>query len=129
MVEFLKERGVLQGNKLKQGLDMPRWILDEPEYRIACLRGIFDTDGCIFQERHNIKDKIYSYPRLSFVSASEALRGSISTSLLDLGFKAKIRGNRSVNLERFEDITEYFRIVSTSNPKHLRRFHSFGGIA
>ncbi len=48
--------------------------------------------------------------------------------LISLGIGAKIRGNRAVTIERFTDIQEYFRIVGSSNPKHVRRFAQFGGV-
>jgi len=128
LVKFLKLNGVLQGDKIRQNLDIPRWILENRKYAIACLRGIFDTDGCIFQECHAIKQKRYCYPRWALVSASPYLRASIHEILIDLEFCPKIRNNRSVNLESFSDIQEYFRVIGTSNPKHLSRFRSFGGV-
>lgn len=127
MVEFLTHIGVLQGNKLAQGLDIPSWIQDDQKYANACIRGIFDTDGSIFQETHVIKGRIYSYPRMSFVSMSENLISTINTVLIDLGFYPKIRKNR-VNLESQSDINRYFDIIGTSNPKHFNRFSKFGGV-
>lgn len=128
LVEFLKQNGVLQGHKLRQNLNIPAWILSDRSYEIACLRGIFDTDGCIFQETHKIKGKTYSYSRLSFVSMSSYLRETIHEILSELEFTPKIRNNRSVNLENPADIAAYFRIVGTSNPKHASRFQAFGGV-
>jgi hypothetical protein len=129
LVEHLKSLGVPQGNKIKQGVDMPQWILEEQNYKSMCLRGLFDTDGCIFQENHTINGKIYSYPMLSFVSASKNLRHSIKKSLEGMDFSPKIRNNRSVNLESKADIKRYFKIIGTSNPKHLSRYRQFlGGV-
>ena len=128
LVKFLELNGVLQGNKIKQGLDIPSWILGNKKYSIACLRGIFDTDGCIFQESHKIKGRIYSYARWSLVSASPYLRESVYRILIDLEFFPKIRNNRSVNLENLIDISTYFKVVGTSNPKHLSRWIKFGGV-
>ncbi len=128
LVEFLQKHGILRGHKLKQSLDIPVWVLEDRSYKIACLRGIFDTDGCIFQETHRIKGKTYSYPRLSFVSMSINLRGTIHEILSELEFTPKIRNNRSVNLENRADIDAYFRMVGTSNPKHASRFRTFGGV-
>lgn len=129
LVEFLNRKGILTGNKIKQNLDIPGWILQDESYAIACLRGVFDTDGCIFQERHKIKNKVYSYPRIAYVSASSYLRVTIRDVLFDLGFSPKIRNNRSVNLESFTDVSKYIKIIGSSNPKHVNRFHLFGGVA
>ncbi len=129
LVEFLNQNGVLIGDKIRQKLDIPSWILRDRECALACVRGIFDTDGCVFQERHNINGKSYAYPRLSLVSASSALRSSVYEVLSDLEFSPKIRNNRSVNLERFSDIATYFKVVGTSNSKHLSRWTLFGEVA
>jgi len=129
LVEFLKQSGVLKGNKIRQNLDVPGWILEDQEYAIACLRGMFDTDGSIFQECHKVKEKLYCYPRWSLVSASPYLRESIKEILNDLDFCPKIRNNRSVNLESLIDISRYFGVIGSSNPKHLRRWAQFGEVA
>lgn len=128
LVLTLQRMGLNVGHKIRQGLDIPPWILENKAYSIACLRGIFDTDGGIFIERHTYKDVNYEYPRMSFVSASSSLRDSIFKTLSSLGFGGKIRGNRSVNLERRHDIDLYFRLIGTSNPKHLKRYMQFGGV-
>ncbi|HUC88231.1 MAG TPA: hypothetical protein VMR95_03735 [Candidatus Binatia bacterium] len=128
LVKFLKLRGLLEGNKIKQGLDIPAWIQSNREYSKACIRGIFDTDGCIFQELHRIKGEMYSYQRWSIVSASPFLRKSIYNILYDLEFSPKIRNNRSINLESSVDVIRYFKLIGTSNSKHLNRFNSFGGV-
>lgn len=94
----------------------------------ACLRGIFDTDGSIFLETHRIKGVVYSCPRMTFVNASPPLVESIHKSLTTLDIHATKRGSRKVTIERFTDIDKYFKIVSSSNPKHLERYTTFGGV-
>jgi hypothetical protein len=128
LVEFLTSQGLPKGDKIRAGLDIPEWILCDDGLVAACIRGLFDTDGSIYQETHTIKGKKYSYPRWSFVSASDPLRESVYEGLLRLGFEPKMRMNRSVNLERFTDIDKYFRMVGSSNPKHLQRIARFGGV-
>lgn len=122
LVKFLVEIGLKKGDKLKQGLDIPIWIKSKKSFKVMCIRGLMDTDGCIFNECHVVKGKRYCYPRLSLVSMSEELRNSSFTILKELGFSAKIRNNRSVQLENRDDIKKYFDIIGSSNPKHIRRF-------
>lgn len=114
--------GLHIGNKLKQGLDVPDWIKNNPKFQTACLRGLIDTDGCIFYERHKIKNKIYSYPRLNFVSFSPQLIHSVYNILKTLGLSAKIRRQgKSVQLENKDEIMYYLKTVGTHNPKHEKR--------
>jgi len=121
--------GLKIGHKLRQGLDVPDWIRKKQSYCIACLRGLMDTDGSIFNECHNIKGKRYCYPRLSFSSASKPLCGSAMEIMHELGFSPSIRSGRKVQLEKRDEIIEYFRIVGTNNLKHRKRYKSFlGGV-
>ena len=78
---------------------------------------------------HKIKQKVYSYSRLSFVSASLPLRLSVYQGLKNFGFSPKIRNNRSVQLENRAEIIDYFDKIGTNNPKHRNRFEKFiGGV-
>ena len=122
LVLFCKKIGLKIGNKLNQGLDIPSWIKGNGGYEKSCLRGLVDTDGCIFDERHKINGKFYSYKRLNLTSYSRALRKSVFSIFKKLGMHPKIRGNKCVQLENIQEIRKYFRVVGTHNPKHLRRF-------
>lgn len=128
LVDFLVQSGLPKGHKIRNGLDMPDWIKDDPRYSTACLRGIFDTDGGIYQEVHKYRAKRYAYARMAFVSASPPLVESIFNHLNYLGLQPKVRGSQRVLVERFTDVDEYFRIVGSSNPKHIHRFTTFGGV-
>lgn len=128
LVEYLVSRGLPQGNKIRHGLCIPEWIKQNSSYSISCIRGIFDTDGSVFQEKHHIKEETYSYCRMSFVSASSSLLRDVCTILVGLQLTAKIHGGRAVTIGRFTDIEKYFRIIGSSNPKHRRRFVAYGGV-
>lgn len=124
---YLISLGLPLGNKVAQAIAMPQWISDDLAYATACVRGVFDTDGSVFQEIHRVKEARYAYPRAAFVSASPPLLLGVHGTLCRLGVRAKIRSRR-VSIERFTDIEKYFRIVGSSNPKHLRRYAQFGGV-
>jgi hypothetical protein len=127
LVKFCKSIGIKIGNKLKQNLDIPEWIKNNKKFHAPCIRGLMDTDGCTYLECHKIGKKKYCYPRLSFVSYSESLRKSVYKILSGLGFSPRIRNNRSVQIEKQQEIIKYFKIIKTSNSKHLKRFNEFFG--
>lgn len=125
LVTFLVTLGFKPGDKIRNQIDIPNWIKQKESFLKACLRGLFDTDGGIFLERHTIKEKDYAYARMAFVSASKPLIQSIYDSLTQLGFTPKIRSGKRVQLEKRAEIIRYFKMIKTSNPKHLKRFDTF----
>lgn len=126
LVQYLHELGLPIGNKVKQQFDIPEWIRCNKEFSIACLRGLIDTDGCIFSHRYLVKNKWYTYKKLSFSSASEPLRQSVHDVLQKFGFHPRITGT-NVRLDRIEDVKRYFSLIDSHNPKHLRRYESTVG--
>jgi LAGLIDADG-like domain len=128
LTDYLVSMGLPRGDKIAGGLTIPQWILDDERYLVACIRGIFDTDGSVYQETHHYNQKQYSYCRVALVSHSPPLRDIVNASLSRLGIASKIRNNRSVCIERFTDVTQYFKIVGSSNQKHLNRFAVFGRV-
>ncbi|MEX2369110.1 MAG: hypothetical protein WD552_01815 [Candidatus Paceibacterota bacterium] len=125
LVKFCNQIGLKSGSKKKHKADIPNWIKEDKNYLRSCLRGLFDTDGCIYNECHKVNKVQYCYPRLHFVSAIPTLRTSIRNSLKSLYLGAKIRNNRAVTLEKRVDIVQFFASIGTSNPKHQKRFEKF----
>ena len=127
LVDFLVKQGLKLGNKLKQNVSIPQWIMKSQKYVFPCVRGMMDTDGCVVLEIHRIKNKNYTYCRLNFTSASPALVDQVVHVLETAGFHPKIRrGGRSVQLEKIDEIWEYFQRIGTSNPKHIDRLRRSG---
>lgn len=126
LVVYLHELGLPVGNKIKQQIDIPEWIKRERKLSIACLRGLVDTDGCVFTHRYRVKGKWYAYKKLSFTSASEPLRKSVHTLMLEFGFHPRMT-KKDVRLDRAEDMERYFNRIGSHNPKHLRRYESTVG--
>lgn len=124
LVAFLTEKcGLVKGNKIAQKIDIPEWILESESYRIACIRGLFDTDGCVFNHRYCVKGKRYSYKKISFTSASAPLTRSIYILLKEFGFKPRLAGRQQeVRLESRADVQRYFSLVGSHNAKHLKRY-------
>lgn len=121
LVRYLHELGLPIGNKVKQQFDIPAWVRHDRKFVIACLRGLVDTDGCVFTHRYRVKGTWYSYKKLSFTSASEPLRKSVRAILQEFGFHPRMT-NKDVRLDRAEDMKRYFSIIKSHNPKHLKRY-------
>lgn len=121
LVNFCQSIGLKLGNKLAQNLDIPVWILKNNEFSIACLRGLFDTDGSVFVHRYQVNGKEYFYPKTSFSSRSPELILSVHGLLKKMGFNARIgRKREDVRLESQKDVVGFMKLIGTSNPKHKK---------
>lgn len=118
VVDFLVEQGLPRGNKLKNGLQIPQWILRNKKYRVACVRGLVDTDGCIFVHKHNVAGKTYQNIGLCFTSYSPELLGQVATILEEFSIIPHISGQgRNIYLYSESMVAQYLKIFGSSNTR------------
>lgn len=123
LVHFCIEKlGLKQGNKIKQQVDIPYWIKQSKLYSITCVRGLVDTDGCIFTHRYKVNGKWYNYKKLCFTSYSEPLRQSVFNVLKDNGLNPRFAQGRDVRIDSIKEMRQYFRTIGSHNPYHLKRY-------
>ena len=110
--EFLLQIGLVSGNKVKNQVAVPPWILQNAEFSKSCLRGLIDTDGCM---HYNKRDKQL---RIVFRNNSIPLLNGVSQigQLLDLPFVKA--GYNQVGIYRKKHIERYLNEIGTSNSKH-----------
>ncbi len=120
IVEFLEKKGIKSGNKKLNNQSIPKWIINNDKYLGACLRGLIDTDGCIYYISKNNKNL-----RISFTSYIPNLMRDTRDAFIKLGFHpSKIIVNKNICLSRKEDIKKYLKEIGFSNSKHLKRLHN-----
>lgn len=123
LVDYLVSVGLKTGNKFKLQVDIPDWIKNDKAYSIACVRGLVDTDGCIFNHRYKVNNKFYSYKKLSFTSYCQPMRKSVYDILKSLGIKPRWFSYRDIRIDSRKDMEIYFRLIGSSNPKHLNKYY------
>lgn len=124
IVEFFNKMGLKTGNKIKNNISIPEWILKKHEYSRACLRGLFDTDGCIYYHRHSIKGREYNDIGWEFRNYNQNLLREFHVFLLQNGYKSKLNEGR-VSLYNRDDIHRYFKYVGSNNPKHIKKYSEY----
>lgn len=118
VVDFLVGHGLARGNKLKNGLKIPDWILKKRAYRRSCLHGLVDTDGCLFIHGHRVLGKEYKNIGLTFTSYSPDLVFQTASIFEEFGIIPHItRRGRDVYLYRAEDVRRYLRVFGSSNDR------------
>lgn len=124
LVKFCVEKlGLKIGNKIKQQIDIPNWIKNKKNFKKFCLRGLFDTDGCLVIHKYKVNGKLYIYKKMHFSSASPPLISSIIKSLKEFDFKPRLSHNgRNVWIDDQKEVARYLNVIGSSNPKHWKRF-------
>ena len=118
VVDFLVANGLVRGNKLKTGLRIPKWILEKPLYKRTCIRGLIDTDGCMFTHTHKVLGKIYKNIGLCFVSYSPELIVQVADIFAEFGIIGHIsKRGRDITLYQESAILKYLKIFNTSNER------------
>lgn len=124
LVEIMQNLGLTIGNKVKQQIGVPDWIISNPEYSKSCLRGLIDTDGCVYFDRHKKGDIFYSNICMDFTNRSKPLLDFVYNTLIGNGFSPRIYGY-SIKMRKESDIIKYHKIIGFSNKKHEDKFCSF----
>ncbi|MBI4599721.1 hypothetical protein HY732_02255 [Candidatus Uhrbacteria bacterium] len=117
-----KQLGLQRGNKIKHQVDIPEWIKTNKKFSVSCVRGLIDTDGSIFAHRYRVGRKDYSYKKLQFVSRSQPLRQSVFHILQNSGLTARLGRQYDIWIDNQKELTKYFKIIGTHNPKHLNNY-------
>lgn len=123
IVDFLVREGLCRGNKLKGGLAIPTWILRSRKYRIACVRGLMDTDGGLYIHRHKVGQYSYENIGLCFTSFSPFLLGQVAEIFIECGIVPHVSGQgRRLYLYSHAAVKRYLDKVGTSNTRLERVF-------
>lgn len=120
LVHYLTTLGLKIGSKVKQQVGVPDWISSMQEYKIACLRGLMDTDGGVFLHKYKGNNKEYVYKKICFTNRSKPLLMFVSQTLEGLGFTPKIIDkieNKKVWLYNEQEVNRYLQIVGTHNAR------------
>ena len=126
LVKFCQKIGLVVGNKIRQNIDIPLWIKENKNYSLACIRGLVDTDGCVYRHRYKVGNKLYAYKKLNFSSRSKPLIKSVKILLEKINICSRIDTRGDIRLENTKDVIRYFQIIGSHNPKHINKFSGRG---
>lgn len=124
LVSALEKLGLRRGNKVKHQVGIPQWIKNNPDYKRACARGLFDTDGGLYSHSHSVKGKNYKNIGFSFCSHSDPLLDDFFEILLENGIAAK-KVKWKVYIYSIKEITCFFSKIGSHNPKNHKKLSFF----
>ncbi len=124
VTDFLLSIGLKEGNKIKSQVTIPQWIWDDDKNLKACIRGLIDTDGCIYE-------MLPHWPglfQLNFENRNFTLLNDTRNALIKLGYSpSKICGKRTINGTKFYiskkgEIKKFYKEVGSSNDRNIKQF-------
>lgn len=123
IVDYLIEKGTARGNKLKQNLGIPSWIKTDNNFLKFFIRGLVDTDGCIYLHKHFTKQKYYVNIGLCFTNFSTDIITSVDTFLKQNGIRSHVADKgRRIYLYNEESVKNYLDIFGSSNPRIYEKY-------
>lgn len=124
LIDFLLKKDLRIGSKIRNLADIPAWIKDKKDYKIACVRGLMDTDGSFYPYRHRVNGKTYEDFAICFTNHSIPLLNSVYNILKELKFKPS-RAKWRVYLYKKRDVAAYVANIGSNNPKHLLKYQIY----
>ena len=109
----------------KKEVEMPLVFLDNQKLATAVVRGLFDTDGCVYLENKRGK----AYPRLEITTTSSRLVSQIKAVLLRNNIQSFVwkverenwRPCFRIRVSGYTGLEKWLQIVGMNNPKHLKK--------
>lgn len=96
------------GDKIRNNVGIPSWILSDKRYILKCLKGLFETDGCFHEDEDN-------YTRIiEFKNNCKRLRKDVYNSLVILGFNPQF-GSNYIRLAKRNETYKFKTVIDFRN--------------
>ena len=125
LVEALEKVGLKRGNKVVHQVGIPNWIMKNKKFAKACLRGLMDTDGCVYLHNHISGGIKYQHLGLNFSNHSRPLVLGAHKILSENSIRASLVESKGVWVYSLGEVKKYFKIIGSSNPKHITKFQNY----
>jgi DNA-binding transcriptional regulator WhiA len=128
LVDYLVSKGAIRGNKITQEINIPSWITKKIAFKKAYVRGIVDTDGCLYIHKHSVSRSQYSNIGFCFTSFSDKLLLSVAHILSEFGIEPHIKDkNHRIYLYSESNVVRYLNTFGSSNPRIYQKYADWKG--
>tara|TARA_Y100000310_G_C20613868_1_gene779518 strand:- start:188 stop:1081 length:894 start_codon:yes stop_codon:yes gene_type:complete len=127
VIEFFGKMGLKPGNKLVSQNTIPDWVWKDEEYLKACIRGLYDTDGSVYEMLPHWPGLFQVY----FGNKNLTLLRDVRKALIQLGFVVSKLSNVKKNrcpcfyISRKDQVFKFYKEIGFNNEKHIRRISKF----
>ena len=128
LLDFLISKGAVKGNKILQKIDIPLWIKYNLVFTKYFIRGLVDTDGCLYTHIHKTNYREYFNIGFCFTSYSKNLTYSLHEIFIRLGIKSHLGyNNQRIFLYGEKEVLKYLKIFGSSNPRIYQKYFKWRG--
>jgi len=120
LIRELLKLGLKRGDKIKNNLGIPNWIKSNRIYSKRCVRGLIDTDGCMYfckRERH-----IY----IKFTNFNQQLLDDFKEVTKSLGYSFTKANRRNACLYRKDDVVRFINDIKPLKANKAIATHKMG---
>ncbi len=117
--KFLISLGFPNGEK-KNKLRVPNWIIRNKEYATAFLRGLVDTDGCLFFAKRGTY-RLNTYPVIEIKSHDPRFINDLNKIVKSLNFSL-YKGKDKIQLNGKKNLKKWLNEIGFKNLNNLSRY-------
>ncbi|MEK6899853.1 MAG: LAGLIDADG family homing endonuclease, partial [Nanoarchaeota archaeon] len=129
VVEFLISMGMQTGDKIDNQVTIPDWIINSQQYLKACIRGLVDTDGSVYE----LKPHWPGLWQICFTNRNDSLINDFRNALIKIGincsniyrYKEEKKAPK-VYITKSSEVTKFYKEIGFSNPKHRNKLQPRG---
>lgn len=100
-VELFESIGLERGNKVENQISVPKWIYEKEKFMVACLRGLIDTDGSIYERSED------GYTVVNFKNRSKSLLNDFTKLNTKIGIKSSLAGEYDRQIASQDEVTKF----------------------
>lgn len=116
LITFLEKKGFKPGNKIKNKLEIPKWIKKNSKFLAVCLRGLYDTDGGIYKlNNQNTHQAV-------FTNFNKILLKDVRDSLIKLRiYPSRITKGNKIYITKKSELKKFLKQIGFRNLKHFNK--------
>jgi len=124
LVDYLRELVEIRGGGKKKDFRLPPWLMRGRRCKIGFVRGLFDSEGCVYKHTYYSNGKCYSYIKIAVTNYCGRILDAFQGALQSLGIES-VRYQNRVHIYSAQDAKKFFRLIGSNNSKNKIRFRKF----
>lgn len=124
LVDYVRKLTGIKADEAKKLFKLPAWLSKNKRYKVGFLRGLFDSEGCVYQHQYYSNKKSYRYTKIAVTNYCDKILAVFQDFLKSLEIDTVKYKNR-VHIYCEADTKRFFELIGSNNSKNNIRFKKF----